>query len=131
MRTVYVLAIVAVVWLLASLLRIDPDSTVGLILFAWWLGLAVCRPRWLRLRYDTVGGDEASSRDAAAAMVGIAAVVFGALVGWRLTAIHRARASCTKTLAAAVPGHDRALALQRKVSIPLSGALSCTVLLSY
>ena len=128
MRTVLLLATAAAVLVAASLMRVDSDSTVMLCTVAFLAGLATYRPRWLRLKY-AYDGDQEASRFAAAVMAGLFAVVFGALVGWRLTAIHRARVSCANALSAAQTSHNRILVLEHTVSVPLADTLSCGVLL--
>jgi hypothetical protein len=127
MRTLSALAIVACALVVAALMRIDADSTVGLAMVAWLLGLAIFRPRWLRLKGAV--SDEESSRAGAAITAAIAAFVIGILLGWRLTAIYRAREACVTTSASVAPGHARARVLERRTSIPLGPAMSCGELL--
>ena len=128
MRTLYVFALVAAAWVLATLTKLDETSKWTLALVAWLLGLAICRPRWLRLKGVWFGDDD-SSRVGAAITAAIAGVAFGALLGWRLVAIHRARGLCLTAVAAAAPGHAHTLALLKTIDIPLGDLISCAELL--
>jgi hypothetical protein len=130
MRTFLLLATVAIVLAVASVVKIDGDSTLMLGLVAWAAGLAAYRPRWLRLKYAySYDGDQEASRFAAAVMAGLFAILLGALVGWRLMAMHRARRVCVAAVASAPPGHAHTLALLATTPIPLGAAVSCSDLL--
>ena len=130
MRTLSLFATVAAVVGVAVLIKIEATSTAMLGVAAWLAGLAAYRPRWLRLRYsaDWVGDPEAS-HFAAAVMSGLCALLLGALVVWRLTAIHRARISCASALAAAATPHNRILGIEHTIRVPVGDAVSCGELL--
>lgn len=130
MRTLLLFATVAAVVGVAVLIKIDATSTTMLGVAAWLAGLAAYRPRWLRLRpsADWVGDPEAS-HFAAVVMSGLCALLLGALVVWRLTAIHRAGITCARALTAVATPHNRNLVIERTMRIPLGDAMTCGELL--
>ena len=130
MRTLCLVALVTGVWVLASLVKVDEDSKWMLALVACLLGLAILRPSWLQLHrgWGTLG-DEEARRVTAAILMAVAGIVFGALVGWRLIAVHRARRLCVTAVSSAPAGHAHTLALLETMPIPLGAAVSCSELL--
>jgi hypothetical protein len=126
MRTLCVLAVVGIAWVVASLLRLDVDVKLLLALTTFLLGVAVARPLWLRLKFPVQ--DSGSDRAAAAIIVGIAGIAFGALVGWELTATYRARQWCYAAVASSPGRHSPALA--HTVTLPLGDVKTCGSLLA-
>jgi len=126
MRTLCVLAVVIIAWVVGSLLGVDFDVRLLLAMTTFLLGVAVARPSWLRLKFPVQDSD--SDRATAAIIVGIAGIAFGALVGWELAATHRARQWCYAAVASS-PGR-RGPVLAHSVTLPLGDVKTCGSLLA-
>src|SRR6266550_8194363 len=123
MRTLYVLVAVVLGWVAGSLLRVDSDAKLMFVITAFLLGLAVARPRWLRLKWPVQEAE--SDRETAAVFAGIAAIVFGALLCWQLAGIHQSRQRCSAALASSMPGRHGPI-LIHTVTLPLGDVVTCS-----
>lgn len=127
MRTIVLLAVVAAALVVGVRVRLDSGSMILLAMTTYLGGVALLRPSWLRLRGAV--DDDDSSRAGAAITAGIAAVVFGGLLVWRLVAVHDARGRCRRAVVTATAGHDRIAALRDTIRLPVWDAKTCGELL--
>ena len=127
MRTIAILTATAMSIVVSRWLHLDSGSGLLLTMTTYLAGLALLRPRWLRLKGPVQ--DDDSSFAGAAITAGLAAVVFGGVLTWRLVVVHEERARCRHAVATAAPGRDRLSALRDTATIPIADVTTCGALI--